>query len=392
LVFFIVFGLNLDALVTLSKNSDDLKEGQNWIPQTSSLKGLTEYIGANPKRVSLVSRSGTNPDTTIYYGADKPHTMGTLSNFFLIATYARLVESDSLDPNQPISFEKTDRYQLPYTNSSNHSEAKNAMKSSDDYLGNHKVPLHTLIQNMIIYNDLAISDFLYYKLGRAKIQQTYQLLSIKHTDQPLPFFGLYITLNPVLINTSFASHFKMLQELSEPEFRKKVLTNAHHFINDTAYRAKVVQSFSDTKGWPMEFTKRRDALSLFPQTTAHELSDLMIRLQQDSLISPKASQRIKDLMDWPYKRQRLERNLASYGALYDNRLGLTNGIDYGRSIYTHEPFGQAIFFDSLQVAFWFHMSSSGMHQDYQQRLIWDPALRESTTREVNRTNNTYESL
>src|SRR5699024_3044250 len=120
LVFFIVFGLNLDALVTLSKNSDDLKEGQNWIPQTSSLKGLTEYIGANPKRVSLVSRSGTNPDTTIYYGADKPHTMGTLSNFFLIATYARLVESDSLDPNQPISFEKTDRYQLPYTNSSNH--------------------------------------------------------------------------------------------------------------------------------------------------------------------------------------------------------------------------------------------------------------------------------
>ena len=88
-------------------------------------------------------------------------------------------------------------------------------------------------------------------------------------------------------------------------------------------------------------------------------------------------------MDWPYERQSLNSDFNFYGAIYDNRLGLLNGLDYGASTYTQEPFGQALFFDSLQVAFWFHMSSNLMHQDYQQRLMWDPALREATLKEIN---------
>lgn len=382
-VFFIVFGFNLNALVTLSQNSDDLQEGQEWVPQTSSLKGLTEYIGANSHHVSLVSRSATNPDSTIRYGANKRRTMGTLSNFFLIATYARLAEEGSLNPNELVAITDADIYQLPYINASNHKEAKTALRASKMLAEGDKIPLHEIVQAAVIFNDLAFSDYLYFKLGASAINQTYEQLSIEQTDKPLPFSGLYITVNPAVQDTTFASHFEQLQKLSTQKFRELVLTRTEKLRNDISYRKQITKIFNDFQGLAMQFTERRDVLSLFPQSTAEELSRLMIRLEQDQLISPAVSKRIKKIMDGPFERQNLNNDFISYGALYDNRLGLLNGLDYGVSAYSKEPFGQAVFFDSLQVAFWFHMSSNLMHQDYQQRLMWDPALRETTTREIN---------
>src|SRR5699024_4882190 len=253
LVFFIVFGFNLDALVTLTENSDDLQEGQQWVPLSSSLKGLTEYIGANPQHVSLVSQSAINPDTTIRYGADKPRTMGTLSNFFLITTYARLVENDDLNPDELIPIDETDRYQLPYIDFSNHEDAKSAMRSSNSLTGKDQIPLKDLIQTAVIFNDLAIADFLYYKFGRESINRTYELLSVKQTDKPLPFSGLYITINPVVQHTTFPSHFERLQQLSKQEFRETVLANARKYLHDEAFRKKVTERFDAAQGLSMQF-------------------------------------------------------------------------------------------------------------------------------------------
>jgi hypothetical protein len=61
---------------------------------------------------------------------------------------------------------------------------------------------------------------------------------------------------------------------------------------------------------------------------------------------------------------------------------MANALSFGVSAYGKSPFVQAIFFDNLPVAFWFHMSSNLMHQDYARRLIWDPELREVTRQEI----------
>ncbi|WP_445665738.1 serine hydrolase [Fodinibius sp. AD559] len=384
LIFFIVFGFNLDALKTLYNNSGDLQEGQQWVSKATSLKGLTQYIGSNPQHTTIVSRSITNPDTAIAYGADKPRTMGTISNFFLITTYARLVEDGKIDPDELIPVDRTNRYQLPYIDESHHDDAKSALKNKGAVNKNGKVPLDELLQTAIIYNDLAISDFLYYKLGQQAIEETYKLLELKSTDLPLPFSGLYITLHPDLNNSKFDAHFETLSKLPQDEFSNKVLRNTERFRTDNEYHAQVTELFKENQGLGIGFKERRNMLSLFPKSTGQELTEIMIQLEQNELISAPVSERVKGIMDWPYQEQGLNNDFKYYGALYDNRLGLLNGIDYGASVYSEEPFGQAIFFDSLQVAFWFHMSSNLMHQDYQQRLMWDPALREATLQEISK--------
>ena len=382
LVFFLVFGFNLDALYTLYENSGDLQEGQQWVSKATSLKGLTEYIGEQPAHVSMVSRSVTNPDTTIAYGPDKPRTMGTLSNFFLIATYARLAEEGSLNPDTKVSLDSVDYYQLPFIDASHHEDAKTALSNRGVITDDNNVSLHELVQTMIIYNDLAAADFLYKKLGRSAINKTMQQLNLRHTDNPMPFAGLYISLHPGLADTTFETHFNRLSQQSDSAFTTSVQANQDRFLNDEQFHDRVINLFEEQQGLGIGFVERRNILALFPKSTADELSQLMVRLQQESLISPKVSKRIKKLMDWPYGEQSLNSDFKYYGAIYDNRLGLLNGIDYGASVYSEEPFGQAVFFDSLQVAFWFHMSSNLMHQDYQQRLMWDPALRTTTLQEI----------
>ncbi len=384
IIFFLSFGFNLDALTTLFQNSEDLQEGQQWASKATSLKGLTQYIGENPQHSAIVSRSVINPDTTIAYGQEAPHTMGTLSNFFLITTYAQLVESGQVDPDELISLDAVDRYQLPYIDASNHENAKAVLADEGAITENNRAPLDQLIQKAIIYNDLAISDFLYHKLGKAAIDSTIAMLELKNTDPPLPFSGLYITLHPAFNDTSFDAHLANLRQLSSQAFRDSVRKTSNKFRKDDDFHQKVSSVFDQQQGLGIGFTERRNALSVFPKSTAAELSRLMVQLEQDSLISPAVSNRVKDIMSWPYNQQSLNSDFKYYGAIYDNRLGLLNGIDYGASVYSEEPFGQAVFFDSLQVAFWFHMSSNLMHQDYQQRLMWDPALRTTTLQEISK--------
>lgn len=382
LVFFIVFGFNLDALFTVFENSDDLQEGQEWVPKTQSLKGLTEYIGAHPNNTAVVSQSAINPDTMISYGGEQPHTMGILSNFFLITTYARLVEDGGLNPDERVPLEDTDAYQIPYIDASNHKDAKKALKNDGSITSNNEVALDELVEAVIIFNDLAMADYLYDQLGQEAISQTYEQLNLQHTDRPLPFSGLYITINPAVYDTTFPAHFERLQQLPKQAFRDAVLVNAQKYQANSDFRKRVNDTFNASQGLAMQFTDRRNALALFPKSTAEELSGLMILLQQEELISPAVSKQVKRIMDWPYERQSLNSDFESYGAIYDNRMGLLNGLDYGASTYSGEPFGQAVFFDSLQVAFWFHMSSNLMHQDYQQRLMWDPALRDATLQQI----------
>lgn len=382
LVFFIVFGFNLDALYALYENSSDLQEGQEWVSKATSLKGLTEYIGRQPEHVSLVSRSATDPDTTLTYGAEQPRTMGTLSNFFLITTYARLAEDGKLNPSELVSLEQINRYQLPYIDASHHEDAREVLNNQGVITDDNKAPLNKLVQAAIIYNDLAISDYLFHKLGQESVKKTYKLLELQHTDQPMPFSGLYITLHPGLSDTSLDSHFDQLKKLSNNQFRDRVRSNADQYLNDEQFHDRVNKLFNEQQGLGIGFVERRNMLGLFPKSTASELSRLMIQLQQDSLINAGVSKRVKNIMDWPYEQQSLNSDFKYYGAIYDNRLGLLNGMDYGASVYSGEPFGQAVFFDSLQVAFWFHMSSNLMHQDYQQRLMWDPALRTATLQEI----------
>jgi hypothetical protein len=132
----------------------------------------------------------------------------------------------------------------------------------------------------------------------------------------------------------------------------------------------------------MSFIEERNSLKFFPQTTAADITDLLARLWRNEIISAEVSEAVKDKMSWAFNADGIQRSFTDYGAFYDARMGMLSGIDYGTSIYDDHTSVQAVFFDKLPVAFWLHMSANHMQEDYQQRLIWDPALFETTLEQI----------
>jgi hypothetical protein len=132
----------------------------------------------------------------------------------------------------------------------------------------------------------------------------------------------------------------------------------------------------------LTFIEERNALSLFPQTTAQDMAYLLAKIWKNEVINEKVSKAVKEKMGWALSSDSMKRSFKDYGAFYDTRMGMLSGIDFGTSAYDDHTSVQAIFFDQLPVAFWLHLSANHMQEDYQQRLIWDPALFETTIQQI----------
>lgn len=392
LVFLIVFGFNMDALVTLYENSEDMQEGQEWVAKTQSLKGLTEYIAEQPEHVSVASLALANPDSSILYNEHSPRTMGALSNIFLVIEYARQVENGTLNSGEPIPLAEVDRYQLPYMDASNHTNAINRLEDQDKVSDENMVALSDLMQVTVEFNDLAAFDYLFFKFGPEHITSLMDQLNLVETENLLPFSGLHIALKPSLYGMDYQQRMDSLSTMSRDAFESLAISSAKKLSADEAFRKKVASEFEEDEGLGIKFIQQRNMLDLFPKTTAWEMANLMKKLQQGELISKGVSDRVKEIMSWPINNSRLQNDFNEYGAIYDSRLGLVNGIDYGVSTYSDESFAQAVLFDRLQVALWFHMSSTLIHQDFEQRLIWDPALRKATIQEIEKAGRLEASL
>lgn len=354
-IFALVIGTNYSAFKTLFENNDGMRDGYEYIESTYSLKSLTEFIGDHPEYMSVVSFNVNDPDSGIFYMADTPRTLGTLSNFFLILEYERQVDSGILDPEEEIaSWDEIERFSLPEVSEESHRKSYELLGVEDKKV----ITLDKLVSTMAETNDLSIADYIYFKLGKENIKVLMDSLNLSTTDTPLPFSGLYLSIHPDIPE-------------SDP------ISLAEKMNTDISFNQKTKDLFEDNR-LNLSFMQERDALSQFPQTTPREIAQLMARVQKEELLSSAISKKVKEKMGWVFGSTTIQRSFANYGALYDNRMGMLSGIDFGASIYDGHTSAQAVFFDRLPVAFWLHLSSNHMQEDFQQRLIWDPALYETT--------------
>ncbi len=358
---------NYSAFKTLFSNADGMAEGSEYIESTYSLKGLTEFIGEHPEFFSVVSFNIDKPDSGIFYQADVSRTLGTLSNVFLLLEYERQVEAGLINPKKIITLEEVTRFALPEISAGSHKEGLEKLQEIDP----KEITIDHAVGIMVEVNDLTIADYLWFVLGKDNLTSLIDTLGFEHTDLPLPFVGLYISINPNLADTS-----KIYTDDEVIEF-------ATRFKNDETYNREVKAVFEDER-IGISFIQERNALANFPQTTPREIAIFMMNIQKNEIISEAVSKKVQEKMRWVFGGETIPLTFSDYGAIYDNRMGMLSGIDFGTSIYTGASSAQAVFFDRLPVAFWLHLSANHMQEDYQQRLIWDPALFETTIKEISK--------
>lgn len=374
----IIFGsilmLNWKPFNTFFENRDAMIEGSRWVEETYSLRGLSYYIQENPGRVSVVSSVLSSPDSTIRYGADIPRPMGTIANLFTLIAAADAIENGRIDPDERLVWDRISRYQIPGLDPSEHRSSYRAAQSRGWIEQDGTITVNHALHLLAEFNDLALADYLWWMIEQEEWSQLSGRLDLEATDLPLPFSGLYLTISPGIRQKPAQQIYD--QELSRERsvLRRDIIERSRRFTEDEEFRQRVI-SFAKENRLGTTFMDERDGLALFPKTTASEISGILEQLLNGELINEAVSRRVKEWMRWPMDRQSgIERDFTDYGAMYDNRMGLLNGIDFGTSAYTGDTTVQAVFFDRIQIAFWFHMSSNHMHQDFQQRLIFDPAM------------------
>lgn len=371
-VFAMVIGLNYSGFKTLFENQEGMAEGSQYIENTYSLKGLARFVGEHPEWVSITSYNVNDPDSGIYYQEKVPRAMGATSNLFLLMEYERQVAEGLLDPAETVTLEEIKVFALPEISQNNH------QKLVDEF-EDRTATLDDVVKAMLQNSDLVAADYLWFKLGEDNIRALVDTLDLPETAFPLPFSGMYMRINPSLNDTSG------LKNMDFNIFTEEAIRLATKLKDDSDFNREVKEQFEDDR-LSITFMEERDALTYFPQATTRQLADLMAALLRDEILTEQISQQIKQKLRWPMGSEPIARSFEDYGAIYDNRMGLLGGIDFGTSIYDGHTSVQAVFFDQLPVGFWVHMSANHMQEDYQQRLIWDPALYETTLNEIARNN------
>jgi hypothetical protein len=375
-----VIGFNYSAFKSLFANADGMADGAEYIENTYSLKTLTEFIGEKPEFVSIVSFNVNDPDSGIFYGPEIPRTMGALSNIFLLIEYERQVADGELDPDDLVGLDEIEKYLLPQVNQNAHEGAMAFLTEDESAITNDEA-----MRAMVQFNSLAIADYFWFKLGEENIRALMDSLALSNTEMPIPFSGIYISLNreiSLLVIEPYDENDLILTVDSSRSFNHELMLDVafeYHMFEESS--SKVKKYFEENR-LNMSFIEERNSLKFFPQTTAADITDLLARLWRNEIISAEVSEAVKDKMSWAFNADGIQRSFTDYGAFYDARMGMLSGIDYGTSIYDDHTSVQAVFFDKLPVAFWLHMSANHMQEDYQQRLIWDPALFETTLEQI----------
>jgi hypothetical protein len=282
--------------------------------------------------------------------------------------YERQVYEGRLNPKEEVSLAEIKKFALPEISENNHQKLIDTFEAGS-------APLDDVVKAMLQNSDLVSADYLWFKLGEDNIRSLMDSFELSETALPLPFSGMYMEINPALNDTSELKGFTF------SEFAKESIKNAELLATDSDFNQEVKSQFEEDR-LSLNFMQERDALAYFPRATTKNLAELMAQLLNNEIFNAEISEQIKNKLRWPMGSEPIARSFVDYGAIYDNRMGLLGGIDFGTSTYDGHTSVQAIFFDQLPVGFWVHMSANHMQEDFQQRLIWDPALYETTIREI----------
>ena len=368
----VVIGLNWGAFQTFLDNREAFMEGSEWVPKTQSLRGLTEYIEENPQQASIASIVLEHPDSTLNFQADVPRPMGSLSDLFLMTAYAIEMDSGTIDPDQSIALDEINTFLLPDVNNSVHNDAF-TFADQNGFIENGTITLNNALLLLSYFNDPALSDYLWWNIQPYDWESFKQKFDLDVTEMPLPYSGLYLSISEAVSDKSIEALFDQWENRRN-EYRSHVIKLSDQFENNQRLRTAWSEELENNR-LGRSFMEERDALDLFPKTTASEAVSFLRKIRTGVNISEGSAEMILNWMRAPYlDRSEITRDFTDYGAIFDNRMGLLNGIDFGTLVYTGETKIQAIFFDRLPIGFWFHMSGTHMHQDFQQRLIYDPAL------------------
>ena len=387
LLFGLIVGLNWNAFQVFLDNRTAFFEGIEYAPKVTSLRGFSEFVAENGEYASLSSVSIDQPSDSIHLMADIPRAMGATANFFILVAYAYEFEQGLKNPSESATMEELQPYRTGNLGQPLYNDAFRAAEERG-YVQNGTISLDHLLMILTEFNEPTIADFLWWNVEEETWNWLIDTLDLSYSNMPLPYSGLYLAMASAGNEERLSRKVEERNRMDDEEWWNQIKKISFDYIHSESFRDSVNTFLRDNR-LGITFMEERDGLALFPKITTHKMTEILKELSHDELVSREGSVAIKRWMSWPgmLDQNYINDDFTQFSAIYDNRMGLLAGITLGTSAYTGETLVQALFLDQLPIGFWFHASGSHMHQDFMQRLIYDPAMDEQMRLAINRSIN-----
>jgi len=201
----------------------------------------------------------------------------------------------------------------------------------------------------------------------------YSLVSIANIDSTISVSGIQGIERPALWA---AFHIATAATDSADRYRSEYDIIAERLLSDSTTDAKILLQASGLDEVEYSFNDEKQAYKALPKTKPGSMASFMVWMLDEPRFGKAATEVTKKQLGWPMNDTKVTRDFTELYAVYDNRISISHGVAVGTSSYTNLTQVSTVYFDQLPVGFWMHMSSNLINQDYQMRLMYDPALYE----------------
>ncbi len=292
-----------------------------------ALDPLRSQVFGQPDDFGVACMPLAHPEATVSYHAETPFPLASVAKLMIFIELARRVEAGLLSPDEVVSLDALNLYDLPRSNSDAHERFLSRYPAGTQSLSLWEIAAVGMIQ----YSSNAASDYLLDRLGPTDWGGLYDLLGMTHTDPPHAMGAIALIMANHESGRATPSRLKNLSlERGEALFDLYLEDAAWHRA-EVAYRADRRSLFP---GWEVQ------AMILDRLTASGTASDFLRVMQAiyapGGPLSARVKQLVRDGLRW-----RNNSYVDSMYLEYGSKLGFYSGgvlalVAYGHP-YTGDP-------------------------------------------------------
>jgi D-alanyl-D-alanine carboxypeptidase len=266
-----------------------------------------------PGTVGLVAYQAGREAEGVYLNQNVLMPLASVAKLIVLAAYAEAVTAGELNPLERVTLAELDRYYLPNFDLGAHRRAIAELQVDGRILSPDDDPavlLEDVAWMMIRHSSNAAADYLYLRLGQARIEETTIVLGLNSSTEsqpqgshsaPCPFLSQFLIManhvRGMANDRQVLAAFLQGTEGASAYGREASLL-ADAYINQADFR-EAEQAWRERTRQPSIDTQRFFAAELTPRGTAGNYAVLMYRLAQNGLSNPDSSFQARRILEWP---------------------------------------------------------------------------------------------
>ncbi|HET6444548.1 MAG TPA: serine hydrolase, partial [candidate division Zixibacteria bacterium] len=331
-----------------------------------SAQAALRRILQDPDSVGLVAFELGNEDQGIYFNADTPMPLASLTKIINLVAYAEAADRGDIDPSEWIPVSELERTYLPGSDLGAHRASLRELEEKGLIsAGDPALPMEQIPWIMMRHSSNAASDFLHMLIGQEKIENTVLDLGLATHSAPCPFIGQFLAIS----NDARSGNDQLIVSgyMDDPEiYGREVMQLTDSFMNDPEFRRA-------EGNWRAPVSLQRTfASNLNSKASARDYANLMSKIIQNEIGSDYVNILVRRAIEWPMIYPVNQQLYSSIGYKNGSFPGVLNIAYYGQRIEDGAQVVVILMFRDLPMQMYRQWRENLTHDELARWLLSDP--------------------